>query len=582
MHTGSFVRNIFIGLIFVSSTVGVGFAQTTAFTYQGSLNSGGVVANGNHDFEFVLFDAASGGAQVGPAVTQNGIVVTNGIFAVSLDFGNQFPGAGRFLEIRARIPGGGAFTPLSPRQPITSTPYAVKSLSSDTTTTATNATQLGGVAASQYLQTNGNGSGLTNLNADSITTGTLNNARLGQIPTANIADNAVTAPKIAGGQVVKGLTVAGTTLTDNVTLAQGDNITITPTGNNTLTIASTSGGVGGSGTVNSIPVWNGGTNLGNSQITQNANGVQLGDVNSQQLEFRSTGESGISWLAPFILQRYRADIRSDGFNLKLLLNNNQGSPDPPPDNNGIIITRFGSVGIGTATPVAKLDIVAPGNFSQLLRFSTERPWEFRQVRSGPSTGLELFSTSGQKAFEITASSGHNVATFLGDAAASKVGIGTITPTQTLDVNGTVRIRSFTTAPTTNSLCIDSSGNVELCGGSSLKWKTNVQSYRSGLDVIRRLHPISYNWKEGGAYDIGLGAEDVAKAAPFFAFRNKEGVVEGVKYERLNMVLINAVKEQQEQIATLRAENVVLNSRLRVIERSVRKISRNLHRLSRRR
>ena len=54
-------------------------------------------------------------------------------------------------------------------------------------------------------------------------------------------------------------------------------------------------------------------------------------------------------------------------------------------------------------------------------------------------------------------------------------------------------------------------------------------------------------QSGGAYDIGLAAEDVAKAAPFFAFRNKEGVVEGVRYERLNMVLINAVKEQQAQI-----------------------------------
>ena len=42
----------------------VGMAQTTGFIYQGSLNSGGVVANGNHDFEFALFDAVSGGAQL--------------------------------------------------------------------------------------------------------------------------------------------------------------------------------------------------------------------------------------------------------------------------------------------------------------------------------------------------------------------------------------------------------------------------------------------------------------------------------------------------------------------------------------
>ncbi|MGE3466109.1 MAG: tail fiber domain-containing protein [Pyrinomonadaceae bacterium] len=128
-------------------------AQSTSFTYQGSLKTGGIDANGNHDFEFALFNAASGGSQLGSTVTQNGVAVTDGIFAVTLDFGDQFPGTGRFLEIRVRQAGGGAFTPLSPRQAITSTPYAVKSLSSNSAATATNATQLGGVAANQYVVT---------------------------------------------------------------------------------------------------------------------------------------------------------------------------------------------------------------------------------------------------------------------------------------------------------------------------------------------------------------------------------------------------------------------------------------------
>ena len=78
--------------------------------------------------------ATVGGAQLGSTITQSGIAVTNGIFSVSLDFGNQFPGAGRFLEIRVRPSGGGALTTLAPRHAIISTPYAVKSLSSDNAT----------------------------------------------------------------------------------------------------------------------------------------------------------------------------------------------------------------------------------------------------------------------------------------------------------------------------------------------------------------------------------------------------------------------------------------------------------------
>lgn len=209
--------------------------QTSAFTQQGQLNVSGNPANGNFDFEFKLFDAGAGGAQQGSTLQRLNVAVVSGIYAVVLDFGAAaLPGANRFLDISVKPAGGGAFTQLTPRQPVTSAPYTVRSLSA---ATADNATQLGGVAANQYLQTNGNGSGLTSLNASSLTTGTLANSRLGLIPTANIADGAVTSPKIAVGQVVKSIN----SLNDSVTLAAGSNITITPSGN-TLTIATTSGG----------------------------------------------------------------------------------------------------------------------------------------------------------------------------------------------------------------------------------------------------------------------------------------------------------------------------------------------------
>src|SRR3989475_8200863 len=104
-------------------------AQTSSFTYQGRLTDGGAAANGNYDLQFALFDSLSGGAQVGSTQSLNTVAVSNGVFTVSLDFGaNAFNGANRFLEISARPSGGGSFTLLSPRQPITSTPYAVRSL----------------------------------------------------------------------------------------------------------------------------------------------------------------------------------------------------------------------------------------------------------------------------------------------------------------------------------------------------------------------------------------------------------------------------------------------------------------------
>jgi hypothetical protein len=57
----------------------------TAITYQGHLNDGGSPANGNYDFEFRLYDAASGGSQVGSTVTIDDVIVIDGFFAVELD-----------------------------------------------------------------------------------------------------------------------------------------------------------------------------------------------------------------------------------------------------------------------------------------------------------------------------------------------------------------------------------------------------------------------------------------------------------------------------------------------------------------
>src|ERR1700733_1541149 len=98
------IKGIGILLIVLSTTFATS-AQTTAFTYQGSLKDGSAAANGNYDFEFGLFDAVSGGNQLGSTLSRNTVAVANGIFAVKLDFGSVFPGADRYLEIRVRLAG---------------------------------------------------------------------------------------------------------------------------------------------------------------------------------------------------------------------------------------------------------------------------------------------------------------------------------------------------------------------------------------------------------------------------------------------------------------------------------------------
>lgn len=104
-------------------------ALGTAFTYQGRLTDGGSPANGAYDIRFILFDAESGGAQVGTTVAKEEITVTNGLFSTELDFGAaSFTGDARWVELAVRPGSGtgtGGYTVLSPRQPVSPAPYAL-------------------------------------------------------------------------------------------------------------------------------------------------------------------------------------------------------------------------------------------------------------------------------------------------------------------------------------------------------------------------------------------------------------------------------------------------------------------------
>jgi hypothetical protein len=105
-----------------------GRAQTTAFTYQGQLNSSNAPANGLYDFSFQLFNAGS--VAVSGPLTNAPTGVTNGAFTVALDFGGAvFDGGDRWLQIAVRAYGStNAYTALAPLQQITSTPYAIRAI----------------------------------------------------------------------------------------------------------------------------------------------------------------------------------------------------------------------------------------------------------------------------------------------------------------------------------------------------------------------------------------------------------------------------------------------------------------------
>ncbi len=185
-------------------------AQSSAFSYQGRLNVSGVPVSGLYDLQFTIYGSAIAGPAVSAPLTNSPILVSNGLFAVTLNFGSGvFNGADRWLEIGARPTGvPSPFTILSPRQQILTTPYAVRAANLSGTITSAQitgsvpASQLGGTLNDAQLSTNvalvngnqtfsgannftsgnntfvGNGAGITGINANQITDGILDGGRL--------------------------------------------------------------------------------------------------------------------------------------------------------------------------------------------------------------------------------------------------------------------------------------------------------------------------------------------------------------------------------------------------------------------
>lgn len=89
--------------------------------------------------------------------------------------------------------------------------------------------------------------------------------------------------------------------------------------------------------------------------------------------------------------------------------------------------------------------------------------------------------------------------------------------------------------------------------SSLRYKTDLRPFLGGLALVTRLKPYNFAWKNTGTRELGLIAEDVAAAEPLLTYKNEKDEIEGVKYENLTVVLVDAIKEQQKQIEELRQQ-----------------------------
>jgi len=121
----------------------------------------------------------------------------------------------------------------------------------------------------------------------------------------------------------------------------------------------------------------------------------------------------------------------------------------------------------------------------------------------------------------------------GQTATAKVGIGTTTPSNV-----------FTIASGAGKAIADGWSTY-----SSRRWKTNIQTLHGALAKVEQLRGVSYDLKANGKHEIGVIAEEVGAVVPEVVSYEENGKdTQGVDYSRLTALLIEATKEQQQEVA----------------------------------
>ncbi|MGD9791343.1 MAG: hypothetical protein AB7Q00_10465 [Phycisphaerales bacterium] len=153
------------------------------------------------------------------------------------------------------------------------------------------------------------------------------------------------------------------------------------------------------------------------------------------------------------------------------------APDGSPSN-VLVVDNEGDVGIGTASPSARLEVVggpiqvtSAGDQADLLWFASERSWVVRQEGAGATAALKFQSAGGggNKNFIIQTD--------------GLVGVGTTSPTAKLDVRGDIRLGStgqYLAPAATENLriirgAVFSDGNIQAGSGFSVT-PTNTGIY----------------------------------------------------------------------------------------------------------
>ena len=118
-------------------------------------------------------------------------------------------------------------------------------------------------------------------------------------------------------------------------------------------------------------------------------------------------------------------------------------------------------------------------------------------------------------------------------------------------------------PSSTNGRIDATNDVVAFSSSDIRFKENVTPIQDALFKVQQLQGVEFDWKKltkeekktlhsNEGHDVGVIAQEVEKVLPEVV-QTRESGYKAVKYEKIIPLLIEGIKEQQEQIEQLKKE-----------------------------
>jgi len=234
------------------------------------------------------------------------------------------------------------------------------------------------------------------------------------------------------------------------------------------------------------------------------------------------------------------------------------------------IDSSGNVGIGTTNPPSKLTVsgsnggkgielqVSTGSVQYLMAYDRtandyiDMQIDAENLRFGTNTGAERMRIDTSGRMFLGGTSGFGSGFFEVNASPTSFNHIVTRPTVNTTYNALRMINNANTV--IGTISVGTSVNTVTYGGTSdYRLKENIQPMEQGLERVKKLNPVKFDWKETGESSEGFIAHEIQDAGwNLGVVGKKDGKeMQEVEYGKLTPLLVKAIQEQQEIIDDLK-------------------------------